>query len=34
MVHGAPAAADAGPDELGRGRLRPAPLHPELTNHR
>jgi hypothetical protein len=34
MVHGAPAAAAAGPDELGRGRLRPAPLHPELTNYR
>jgi len=28
MVHGAPAAAAAGPDQLGRGRLRPAPLHP------
>jgi hypothetical protein len=24
----APAAAAAGPDRLGRGRLRPAPLHP------
>ena len=34
MVHGAPAAAAAGPDELGRGRLRPAPLYPELTNYR
>ena len=34
MVQGAPAAAAAGPDQLGRGRLRPAPLHPELTNHR
>ena len=34
MVQGAPAAAAAGPDELGRGRLRPAPLHPELTNYR
>ena len=34
MVHGAPATAAAGPDELGRGRLRPAPLHPELTNYR
>jgi DDE superfamily endonuclease len=34
MVHGAPAAAAAGPDQLGRGRLRPAPLHPELTNYR
>jgi hypothetical protein len=31
---GAPATAAAGPDELGRGRLRPAPLHPELTNYR
>ena len=28
MVRSAPAAAAAGPDELGRGRLRPAPLHP------
>jgi hypothetical protein len=28
LVQGAPAAAVAGPDELGRGRLRPAPLHP------
>ena len=34
MVHGAPAPAAASPDELGRGRLRPAPLHPELTNYR
>ena len=34
MVQGAPASAAAGPDELGRGRLRPAPLHPELTNYR
>ena len=34
MVEGAPAAAAPGPDQLGRGRLRPAPLHPELTNHR
>jgi hypothetical protein len=34
MVQGAPAAAAASPDELGRGRLRPAPLHPELTNYR
>jgi DDE superfamily endonuclease len=32
MVQGAPAAAS--PDQLGRGRLRPAPLHPELTNYR
>jgi hypothetical protein len=28
MVQGAPAAAAAGNDQLGRGRLRPAPLHP------
>jgi hypothetical protein len=28
MVQGAPAAAAAGPDGLGRGGLRPAPLHP------
>ncbi|HEX6526770.1 MAG TPA: hypothetical protein VF070_43170, partial [Streptosporangiaceae bacterium] len=28
LVQGAPAAAAAGPDELGRGRLRPAPLSP------
>jgi hypothetical protein len=28
MVQGAPAATAAGPDELGRGRPRPAPLHP------
>jgi len=28
VVHGAAPAAAAGPDELGRGRLRPAPLHP------
>jgi hypothetical protein len=34
MVHSAPAAAAAGPDQLSRGRLRPAPLHPELTNYR
>ena len=34
MVDGAPAPAAASPDELGRGRLRPAPLHPELTNYR
>ncbi len=34
MVEGAPAAAAASPDELGRGRLRPAPLSPELTNYR
>jgi hypothetical protein len=29
MVRQAPAAAAASPDELGRGRLRTAPLHPE-----
>ena len=34
MVHGAPATTAASPDQLGRGRLRPAPLHPELTNYR
>jgi len=34
MVQGAPATAVASPDELGRGRLRPAPLHPDLTNYR
>jgi hypothetical protein len=34
MVHGAPAPAAASPDRLGRGRLRPAPLHPHLTNYR
>jgi hypothetical protein len=34
MVQGAPAAAAASPDQLARGRLRPAPLHPELTNYR
>jgi hypothetical protein len=34
MVQGAPAPAAASPDQLGRGRLRPAPLHPELTNYR
>jgi DDE family transposase len=28
LVQGAPAPAAAGPDRLGRGRLRPAPLHP------
>ena len=31
MVQGAPATAAAGPDQLGRGRLRPAPLHPVLN---
>jgi len=34
MVQGAPATATASPDQLGPGRLRPAPLHPELTNYR
>ena len=34
MVDGAPAPAAAGPDQLGRGRLRPAPLPPDLTNYR
>ena len=28
MLQGAPAPAAAGPDQLGRRRLRPAPLHP------
>jgi hypothetical protein len=34
MVQGAPAPAAASLDQLRRGRLRPAPLHPELTNYR
>jgi hypothetical protein len=34
MVQSAPAPAAASPDQLGRGRARPAPLHPDLTNHR
>jgi len=34
MVEGAPATTAPSPDQLGRGRLRPAPLHPELTNYR
>jgi hypothetical protein len=34
MVQGTPAATAAGPDQLGHGRLRPAPIHPELTNYR
>jgi hypothetical protein len=34
LVQRAPAPAAAGPDRLGRGRLRPAPLHPYLTNYR
>jgi hypothetical protein len=34
MVQGASAPAAASPDQLRRRRLRPAPLHPELTNYR
>jgi hypothetical protein len=34
MVQGAPATAAASPDQLRQRRLRPAPLHPELTNYR
>jgi DDE superfamily endonuclease len=34
MVDGPSAPAAASPDQLGHGRLRPAPLHPELTNYR
>jgi hypothetical protein len=34
MVRQAPAAAAASPDHLGRGRSRPAPIHPKLTNYR
>ena len=34
MVQRAPAPAAASPDQLSRGRLRPAPLHPDLTNYR
>jgi hypothetical protein len=34
MVQGAPAPAAASPDQLRRRRLRPASLHPELTNYR
>ena len=34
MVQRAPAPAAASHDRLGRGGLRPAPLHPELTNYR
>jgi DDE superfamily endonuclease len=34
LVERAPAPAAASPDQLSRGRLRPAPLHPDLTNHR
>jgi hypothetical protein len=34
MVHSATTPATASPDDIPRSRLRPAPLHPELTNHR
>jgi hypothetical protein len=34
MVERAPAPAAASPDDIPRGRPRPAPLHPELTNYR
>ena len=34
LVQSAPAPPAASPDRLGRGRLRPASLHPELTNYR
>jgi hypothetical protein len=34
LVQSASASAAASPDQLGRGRLRPAPLHPELTDYR
>jgi DDE superfamily endonuclease len=34
LVQSAPAPPAPGPDQLGRRRLRPAPLHPELTNYR
>jgi hypothetical protein len=34
LVQSAPAPPAASPDRLGRGRLRPAPLHPELTKYR
>jgi hypothetical protein len=34
LVQSAPAPPAANPDRLGRGRLRPAPLHPDLTNYR
>jgi len=33
MVERAPAPAAASPDDIPRGRPRPAPLHPELTNY-
>jgi hypothetical protein len=34
VVDGAAPTTAAGPNELGRGRLRPAPLYPQLTNYR
>jgi hypothetical protein len=34
MVRQAPATAPPSPDQLGRGRPWPAPIHPELTNYR
>jgi len=34
MVDSAPAPAAASPDDIAAGRLRPAPLHPDLTNYR
>ncbi len=34
LVESAPARPAASSDQFGRGRLRPAPLHPELTNYR
>jgi hypothetical protein len=34
MVKQAPATTAASPDQLGRGRPRPAPLQPDLTNYR
>jgi hypothetical protein len=34
MVQSAPATTAPGPDDLARSRPRPAPLHPDLTNHR
>ena len=34
MVQSAPATTAPSPDQLGRGRQRPAPLQPELTKYR
>ena len=34
LVERAPAPPAASPDDIPRGRQRPAPLHPELTNYR